>query len=571
MQPTTDTLPRPTLSRTAMTRRVRLTTGLVLFTYVSTHLINHALGLFGLGAMEAGREVFLAIWRNPVGIVALYGSLAIHLALALWSLYQRRQFRIPLWEAAQLLLGLAIPILLTSHAIGTHLASEWYGVIDSYTRMMLIFWSRPELGIRQVLLLLIAWAHGCIGLHFWLRIKPWYPRAAPVFVALALLVPLLALLGFLEAMREVTDLAQRTGWVQDTLAATKEPGPAQRKVLSNTVDAVLAGFAVALGLTLLARWLRNFYERRHKSIRVTYPDGREIVAPIGYTLLEASRFGGIPHAAVCGGRARCSTCRVRVVHGFKHLPPASAEELVVLKRVGAAVDVRLACQLRPTNDLSVTPLLPATATALDAFALPDDLAGEEREICVLFADLRGFTRYSERKLPYDVVFFLNRYFETMGSAIEQAGGITNQFTGDGVMALFGVESSPQQGCLDALSAARAMVRGLAEMSADLAKELDEPLRMGVGIHAGPAVVGRMGRGVAKYLTAVGDTVHVASRLQDLTKQYKCQLIVSESVAQSAGLDIASFPRHELTVRNRIEPIAIHTIENLESLTAKPAT
>ena len=90
MQPTTDTLPKPTLSRTAMTRRVRLTTGLVLFTYVSTHLINHALGLFGLGAMEAGREVFLAIWRNPVGIVALYGSLAIHLALALWSLYQRR-------------------------------------------------------------------------------------------------------------------------------------------------------------------------------------------------------------------------------------------------------------------------------------------------------------------------------------------------------------------------------------------------------------------------------------------------------------------------------------------------
>ena len=95
--------------------------------------------------------------------------------------------------------------------------------------------------------------------------------------------------------------------------------------------------------------------------------------------------------------------------------------------------------------------------------------------------------------------------------------------------------------------------------------------MGIGIHAGPAVVGRMGRGVAKYLTAVGDTVHVASRLQDLTKQYKCQLIVSESVAQSAGLDVAGFPRHELTVRNRIEPIAIHTIENVESLTAKPAT
>ena len=571
MQPTTSTPPTPTQSRAAMIRRIRLATGLVLFTYVSTHLINHSLGLFGLSAMEAGREVFLSIWRNPVGAAVLYGSLTIHVALALWSIYQRRQFRIPLWEAAQLLFGLAIPLLLTSHAIGTHFANAWYGVIDSYTRMMLIFWSRPELGIRQVLLLLIAWTHGCIGLHFWLRIKPWYPRAAPVFVALALLVPLLALLGFLEAIREVTELAQRTGWAQDTRAAAREPSADQRKVLNDTVDIVLSGFAVALGLTLLSRWLRNFHERRHKSIRITYPDGREIVAPIGYTVLEASRFGGVAHAAVCGGRARCSTCRIRVVRGFAHLPAASVDELIVLKRIGATIDVRLACQLRPTNDLSVTPLLPATATALDAFALPDHMAGEEREICVLFADLRGFTRYSERKLPYDVVFFLNRYFETMGSAIEAAGGITNQFTGDGVMALFGVVSNPQQGCRDALNAATAMVHGLADMNADLAAALDEPLRMGMGIHAGPAVIGRMGRGVAKYLTAVGDTVHVASRLQDLTKQYKCQLIISESVAQSAGLDVAGFPRQELTVRNRIEPIAIHTIENVESLTAKPAT
>ncbi len=172
-------------------------------------------------------------------------------------------------------------------------------------------------------------------------------------------------------------------------------------------------------------------------------------------------------------------------------------------------------------------------------------------------------------MPYDVVFFLNRYFETMSRAIEQAGVIPNQFTGDGVMALFGVKSGPERGCRDAVSAAKSMVRGLAAMSSELAGELGEPLRMGIGIHAGPTIVGRMGHGEAMYLTAVGDTVHVASRLQDLTKQYQCQLIISEAAAQRAGIDVSDFPRHELTVRNRTEPVTICAIEDLESLPTMP--
>ena len=565
MQPATNVPSLPAPSRPAIIRRVRLVTGLVLFTYVTSHLANHALGLFGLEAMEAGRGLFLSIWRNPIGSVALYGSITIHFALALWSLYQRRQLHIPHWEAAQLLLGLAIPLLLVSHAIGTRLAHEWYGVIDSYTRMILIFWSRPDLALRQALVLLIAWTHGCIGLHFWLRLKPWYPRGAMALAAAALLVPLLALLGFVEALRDIANLAQVPGWIHDTVVAAREPSSAQRSALGNTVDAVLVAYAAGLGLTLIARWIRNNHERRHHSVRISYASGQEITVPIGYTILEASRFSEIPHASVCGGRGRCSTCRVRIVKGVESLPPASQEELAVLKRVGAAPNVRLACQLRPTSDLSVTLILPVTATASDSFANPDYVAGQEREICVLFADLRSFTRFSERKLPYDVVFFLNRYFETMGSAIERAGGIPNQFTGDGVMALFGIESGSEQGCRGAIDAAKAMVRGLAEMSASLAEELEEPLRMGIGIHSGPVIVGHMGRGEATSLTAIGDTVHVASRLQDLTKQYKCQLIISESVAQRARIDVSDYPRHELTVRNRAEPVAIRTIEIVDSL------
>jgi len=546
-------------------RGMRIATGWVLFAYIATHLANHALGLLGLQAMEAGRAVFLAFWRSPVCMACLYGSLAVHLALALRALYERRHLRMPPADAAQLLLGLAIPVLLASHIIGTHLASGVYGVSDSYTRMLIGFWSRPDAAIRQALLLLIAWTHGCIGLHFWLRIRPWYRRAAPLLTGLALLVPLLALLGFLEAMRDIAELARRPGWVRLALAQANELGREPRQALAALGDGVLAAYAAAVGLTLLARRLRNLHERRFRSIAITYPGGRTVRAPRGYSVLEVSSFAGIAHASVCGGRGRCSTCRVRVARGKSALPPPSHAEAAVLQRIGAPADVRLACQLRPAGDLAVTPVLPADASADGALPPPEEFAGQELEVCVLFADLRAFTRLSERKLPYDIVYFLNRYFETMSGAIERAGGIANQFTGDGVMALFGVKSGVAQGCRDALEAAAAMARAVAGLSAEFAGELDAPLRMGIGLHAGWAVVGRMGRGAEKYLTAVGDTVHVASRLQDLTRRYECPLIVSHSVAAHARLDVARLARREISVRNRDDPVAIYVFGSAERL------
>jgi adenylate cyclase len=261
---------------------------------------------------------------------------------------------------------------------------------------------------------------------------------------------------------------------------------------------------------------------------------------------------------------------VRIVQGVAFLPQSAPEEARVLRRLGAPPNVRLACQLRPTHPLSVVPLLPATESEGNGAAIEGAATEQEREIAILFADLRGFTRIAEHKLPYDVVFLLNRYFEVIGSAVERCGGVVNQFTGDGVMALFGVRTEIDEACRQALAAAGNMVSDLEELSRTLREELDAPLQMGIGIHAGPAVVGRMGRGVALYLTAVGDTVHVASRLQDLTKEYGCQLIISEPVARRAGLDVSRFPRHELTVRNRRDLIVIRTIEDARIL-ARDAT
>jgi adenylate cyclase len=372
----------------------------------------------------------------------------------------------------------------------------------------------------------------------------------------------------------VARLAQQPGWVQQTLQAARLPGPAGRESLASATMVITTTFVVLVVLVLALRTIRRMDLRGSRSVRVSYPTGQEVMVPTGSTVLEASRLAGIPHASECGGRGRCTTCRVRVVQGIASLPPSSPEERRILRRLGAPPDVRLACQLRPTHPVAVVPLLPATARSTDAFVQPGTASEEEREIAVLFADLRGFTRIAERKLPYDVVFLLNRYFDVVGGAIERAGGIANQFTGDGVMALFGVQSGLAEGCRQALAASGDMIRGLADMSRTLTEDLQAPLQMGIGIHAGPTVVGHMGRGVALYLTAVGDTVHVASRLQDLTKQYGCQLVISEPVARHAGIDVSGFPRHELTVRNRQEPIVVWIIDDVARLavafTAPPA-
>lgn len=561
----------PARSAAAVVRQIRLWTGLVLFTYLTTHFLNHALGLISLEAMAAGQEWFVLVWRSWPGTIALYGSFSIHNLLALWALYRRRTLRMPAWEASQLTLGLLVPPLLVWHVVGTRLAHEVAGTQTSYTLVVLALWQLdPIAGLRQVVVLVVAWLHGCTGLHFWLRLRPWYPRFARTIYSGFLLVPVLALLGFATAGQEVSRRAREPGFVQAVIREARLPNPEQRALLGRVARAIFWGDLSAIALVLAAR-ARREHIRRRQGVRVTYPGGREVLVPAGFTVLEASRFAGIPHASVCGGRGRCSTCRVRVIRGADHLPAATVDELRVLGRVGAPVHVRLACQVRPLRDLSVVPLVPAGVGPRDALGASDHpREGQELTIAVLFADLRGFTRLAERKLPYDVVFILNRYFETVGGAITDAGGIVNQFTGDGVMALFGVDGGPEEGCRQAVQAAAAMIARVHELSRALAEDLDTPLRLGIGIHTGPAVVGRMGYADTTYLTAVGDTVHVAARLEALTKDYACELVLSEEVAARAGVDVSDHGRHELTVRNREAPLAVFVVPSAGRLAERLA-
>jgi adenylate cyclase len=133
------------------------------------------------------------------------------------------------------------------------------------------------------------------------------------------------------------------------------------------------------------------------------------------------------------------------------------------------------------------------------------------------------------------------------------------------MAIFGAEAGAEEACAQALEAARLIDWHVGEMNHALANELPEPLEVGIGIHGGEVIIGTMGYREHAQMTAIGEAVHVASRLQDLTKEYHCQLVVSEVVGTLAGVPLGDFPRHDIRVRGLNAPLAIRVIDSAAML------
>ncbi|QIJ44214.1 adenylate/guanylate cyclase domain-containing protein (plasmid) [Rhizobium leguminosarum] len=544
-------------------RRARLGSGLVIFVFILLHLSNHAIGLISVTAADKAAHLFLAIWRNPLGTAIFYSSVLTHIALVLRAIYMRRSLVMPKGEMAQIVLGLLIPLLLMDHVIGTRIAHEFYGYIDDYETVVSTLWIRnPTNGVRQVFGVVAVWIHGCIGIHFWLRYRSWYPDFAPLLLALAILVPVLSLLGFVEMGRTLADPSYQQAM---TISAYKEgintryaSNPEVHRQVAMIRAALYGAFSASLLIVVAARARRKLKERLDQ-VAVNYPGGEVIRVQRGFSVLEASRLGGLPHYAVCGGKGQCSTCRVQILGDYDSLPAPDKMEQTTLRRINAGPDVRLACQLRPNHDVAVAPLLvPATEAALPANS-QETSPGREREIAVLFVDIRHFTTMTETRLPFDVVFLLNRYFAIIGKAVEQAGGRLDKFIGDGAMALFGLNTTPEEACRQALAAAAAIVTEIEKLAAELADELALPLRIAIGIHTGPAVVGTMGYGRVRSMTAIGDTVNVASRLESAAKEFEAAIVISEPVASLSGADLAGIESREISVRGRALPLKVYVI------------
>jgi adenylate cyclase len=549
-------------------RQIRLVCGLVLFAYLVSHFLNHALGNVSLDALATGVYYHKQFWQFlPVAIV-FYTAALVHAGLGIWALYERRQFRWKAMEPLQLVLGLSIPLLIVAHVTSVRLGQALFGQEKLYPQVLYGYWLVYPYRIRLTLAaLIIAWIHGSIGLYFWLRMKAFFKRAAPFLLAAAVLVPTLALLGLYQGGRSVVKESSSAEWRAANLAQDKIGTPEQADMLERIVDVLLIGYLGLLGFVVAARGVRALNERRRGMITLSYGNGRTIRVPKGLSVLEASLRHQVPHASVCGGRARCSTCRIRVIGDCTSLPVPSNREAFVLNRVGTGSDpaIRLACQLRPETDLSFFQIfLPQTAAAGPAG--PSHI-GEERYLVSMFVDMRGSTRLAENRLPFDTVFVVNRFLGAVSQAVIECGGQPNQFLGDGQLALFGLATNRQTACRQALRAAAMIAANVEELNQFLKHDLREPIRFGIGIHGGEVIVGDIGYRDHMVFTALGDAVNVAARLQDMTKSLGCEVILSDEVLATAELPADALPRQDIEIRGRNEPMSVRIVASSNVLSA----
>jgi len=551
-------------------RQIRLASGTILFAYLVSHFLNHALGNISMEALAEGVHWHTLFWQFPPVTFVFYGACLVHSGLGIWALYQRREFRWKAIEPLQLALGLSIPLLILAHIVGVRLGHTLYGHEKLYPQELYLFFVAAKYRLWTMLaVLVIAWVHGCIGLYFWLRMKAFYKRAAPFLLAAAVLIPTLAMLGLYQGGRNVVSDSDDADWRQQNLTQRQVGTTAQGDVLDRITGGLTIGYLGLIGLVLLARGARAIHERRGGMISLSYGNGRTVRVPKGFSVLEASLRHNVPHASVCGGRARCSTCRIRIIGDCSGLPEPSQREAFVLGRVGTAdLSIRLACQLRPTSDLSFFQLfLPHTISA-NTYASSPTRIGQERYLVNLFVDMRGSTQLAEKRLPFDTVFIVNRFLGAVSQAVIECGGRPNQFVGDGMLALFGLAVGRQEACRQALRAAAMIARNVDELNQFLSHDLREPIRFGIGIHGGEVIVGDIGYRDHMVFTALGDAVNVAARLQDMTKSLGCETILSDEVRTTAGLAAGALPAQEVVIRGRNEPMIVRIVADTRELATR---
>lgn len=545
-------------------RRLRLTTGVILFSFATSHFLNHACGILRVPTMDAIRVVLLWPWRTTVGQTFLYGSLLVHGSLGFSAILRRRHLWIPPAELTQILLGLSIPPLIIIHAVNVRLGHLLFGLPLTYPWLLYRYWHlSPFVGVpRQFLLLLVIWIHGCIGLRSTMRFKPWYPSWKPFLAALAALIPILAISGIIDAGHDFDATAMED---PGFLATFKLQTPEQTAALARISETLILIYLGLVGGLFALSGAREWHQRRFRAVTIGYPGGRRTLAPRGFSILEASRYAGIPHTSMCGGRGRCSTCRVRVNAGIEALPPPNAAEAHTLAAIGASGDIRLACQVRPLADVDVVPLLTLGRANMMPFA-GSLTASTEHEIAALFVDLRNSTKLADGRLPYDAFYVIDRYVGAVCHAVETNGGHVTSVAGDGVMCFFGGDREPQAAAQAAILTLRDLWRTLSALSIEFEAAFDFPLCFGAGCHMGLAVVGGLeSRQSAQFLGEVGN---IAARLESLAKEFVCSIVLSRELIIRAGFAMPTGEIHRIqipSVSQELELVAFRTAHELDEL------
>ena len=556
----------------SLLRRTRIISGSILFFYAATHLLNHSLATFSIAAADAARIYFIAFWRNPVAEILLFASFALHILLGVQSVLGRKSFKMTGREWVQRIFPFVALLALIPHVLTTAIMSRLFGVNDNYELIFAATIIDPAKASANVILfslmVILIWTHGAIGIHGLMKYRPTYARLQRPIMGFFWAVPVLALMGFFSGLKEMSFLTYAHSQLHEDyymMTLVMKAIPQEAFPVAAMIEMMTMNYYPLVLLTLFVLAVGNVVRTRFFGrVTITYPHGKTVKVASGTTILEASRIAKIPHQSVCGGKGRCTTCRVRIVSSDGALPAPNAHEVKAIERVGIDEDMRLACQLRPTKSISVAPLL-NPENSLAGITSARALTGKEQQTVILFVDIREFTKIAEHKLPFDVVYILNKYYAVCGEIIEANGGRLDKFIGDGIMAIFDATSDINQNCRNAVEAASKISNSMADMNAELKMDFDEEMRFGMGIHAGETIVGMMGYGKTVSETAIGDNVNVAARLEELSKKYKCQLVISKFVAEQANVETARFQSDTVKIRGRSEPLDIFYLDNASQL------
>lgn len=534
--------------RGSLATRIRIVSGLILMLYLSLHILNLATILISPTAFDTFQTARLWVIRSNIGTAVVGAALLSHIVLSLTKFVMARTLRMPLRDWLQITLGLLIPIMLVDHLIYTRGAHEMLGVNTMFGYVNHLIWGTSD-GWAQAALMIIAWVHGIIGLHMWLRLADRWQRAVPWMLGLAVTLPILALTGYVTFARTMNGLLSNPRAEQVAHTAWNWPdadGFAQLTAASDNMTVVVWSI---LGAITAAFLLRRAIAAIARPIRIHYVDGPSVRAPRGQTILQTSHENGIAHTALCGGRGRCTTCRVIVEEGLEDLPAPSASEKRSLAAVNAPPNARLACQVRPTGMVRVFRVFDRDGKRGRAHASQ----GKEAQLAVLFLDMRGFTARTDGQLPYDVVHLLNRFFDEIVPPINAAGGTVDKYMGDGLMAVFET-STAGRSARAAVQAVQGIGAALAAFNQKLKGEGSAPVAIGIGVHLGNVVLGEIGAAGQAPRTLIGDTVNIASRLESETKARGAQVLVSVDTLQAAGLRAPDDAVVSLSLRGREAPL-----------------
>lgn len=264
----------------------------------------------------------------------------------------------------------------------------------------------------------------------------------------------------------------------------------------------------------------------------------------GQSILSASLEAGIPHFHACGGKGKCSTCRVLVLEGIENISPLNKKEALLRRKLPFPGRVRLACQTYvQQGDIKVERIIKdeldfSLFLSDSNLEIKDQQLGIEKDLVLFFLDLKNFTPFVETYLPFDVIHVIRRLFFLFHNVIHELNGKIIETAGDGFYAVFGLSSSVREAADQAIEASKRINEELQDLNESYLRTyfLTE-FEVGIGIHLGKVIVGKIKIADKNVESIMGIAVNIAARLQGKTREVNNNIIISSELAQHSSLII----------------------------------